>query len=247
MSEKITAILNCYRRPWALPMQYEAVKNQTIKPAEIMIWQNKGDTRYPLEPMDRNVFADNVSAVSNKNFGVWARFAYALNATTEYVCIFDDDTIPGLRWFENCIETMKTHEGLLGTVGVKFKDLNYKEYERHGWSDPNEETERVDIVGHSWFFKREWLGAFWREAPIPIHEFSGEDVHFSYAIQKYLKLKTYVPPHPVHNKMIWGSMPDTGAQLGVDINAISVNFHGSHFGANLKHYKGKGFKYINKI
>ena len=50
--------------------------------------------------------------------GVWARFAYALNAKTEYIAMFDDDTIPGPLWFENCLNTMKRHEGLLGTIGL---------------------------------------------------------------------------------------------------------------------------------
>jgi hypothetical protein len=36
-------------------------------------------------------------------------------------------------------------------------------------------------------------------------------------------------------------------KLGVDNVAISCNFHGSHFGQNLVHYKNKGFKYINNL
>ena len=63
-----------------------------------------------------------------------------------------------------------------------FKDLNYHGYHRFGWDNPNEKVEKVDIVGHSWFFKREWLGAYWREAALPLHYLSGEDIHFSYSI-----------------------------------------------------------------
>ena len=245
---EITAILNTYRRPWALPLQYEAIKSQTLTPKHIMIWQNKGNDKLPLEPLDRNIYLkeDLCANISTSNLGVWARFAYALNATTEYVCIFDDDTIPGPGWFQNCVDTMNTHEGLLGTNGVIFKDLDYMKYDQAGWANPNEEVKEVDIGGQAWFFKRKWLGEFWKEAPIPSHPFSGEDIHFSYALQK-AGIKTYVPPHPIANKTIWGSMPETATQLGVDNNAISVNYHMSHFGQNLKDYKEKGFKYINKL
>ena len=142
------------------------------------------------------------------------------------------------------LETIKTNEGLLGTIGVIFNDENYISYDRWGWSNPNEVTTRVDIVGHSWFFKREWLGAFWREAPIPESRICGEDMYFSYAIQKHLGLNTYVPPHPEKDRDMWGSNPTLAYQYGVDKNAISVNYHGSHFGDALKSTIKKGFKLI---
>lgn len=191
----ITVILNKYKRD--LSPVYEAVCDQSVAPADILIWDN-----------------------SQKNFGVWARFAYALNARTKYVCVFDDDTIPGKRWLENCLTTMKTHRGMLGTIGVLCQDENYFNHTRVGWANPNEETTQVDLVGHSWFFEREWLSSFWRE--LPPTDFSylcGEDMHFSYTIQKYLGLNTYVPPHPPNDKELWGSLK--GWELGVDEHAIS--------------------------
>lgn len=196
----ITVILNGYLRPDFLSNQINSIKNQTIQPAEIMLWQNSE------EGFDKEVTSGLTTAISSKNLGVWARFAYALNAKTEYICVFDDDTIPGSKWFENCLETIKTHEGLLGTIGLKYHSVhNYIDHDRHGWDNPNEETVRVDIVGHCWFFKREWLSAFWREFPPQGYEYIGEDMHFSYTIQKYLGLNTYVPPHPRNDPEMWGS------------------------------------------
>ena len=69
-------------------------------------------------------------------------------------------------------------------------------------------------------------------------------MHFSYSIQKYLNLNTYVPPHPANNQQMWGSNPSLAYQYGVDKNAISVNYHGSHFGNSLKSTIKKGFKLI---
>lgn len=246
MSKDISVILNCFKRPHSLKIQYEAIRSQTLKPKNLFIWQNKGDLEN-FKPLDQEIADSSITSISNFNFGVWSRFAYALNCRTEYVCIFDDDTIPGSRWLENCVDTIEKHNGLLGTIGVIFKDLHYHHYDRFGWANPNEKTEQVDIVGHSWFFKREWLGAFWRECQIPIHYLSAEDIHFSYSIQKYLGLNTYVPPHPKEDKSLWGSDDITAQQLGVDNVAVSCNYHQSHFGRNLQHYKEKGFNYIYNI
>jgi len=213
----ITAILNGYKRPQFLKEQIDAIKNQTIPPEEIMLWQNH------TEGFDAELTSQLTTASCNKNMGVWARFAFALNAKTEYICIFDDDTIPGSMWFENCISTMKTHEGLLGTVGLIYETPNsYRPNTRYGWTEINNpKTIRVDIVGHAWFFKREWLSAFWRELPPPDLTTVGEDMHFSYMLQKYLGLNTYVPPHPEHFKEMWGSTK--GWEMGTEKNALSFN------------------------
>lgn len=242
MSKKVSVILNCYKRPDTLNLQIAALEKQTVDPYEILIWQNKGDLA-DFEPIGQEM-RECFSAVSNFNWGVWSRFAYALNSRGDYICIFDDDTIPGPRWLENCIAESEKQRGVYGTIGVIFHDLDYRRYQRHGWASPNEKTERTDIVGHSWFFDREMLGAFWREGQVPFHDLSGEDVHLSYAVQKYMGLNTYVPPHPKEDLSLWGSQPEDAMNFGVDNVAISVNYHGSHFGQNLKNYWDKGFDYM---
>jgi len=232
----VTVILNGYKRGKNLELQYESVKTQTLRPKEIMLWQNKG------EDFDSEITNKMVHANSNKNFGVWARFAFALNAETEYICIFDDDTIPGKKWLENCYDTIQKHDGLLGTIGVRFlSETSYQPIHRIGWANPNENTEQVDIVGHAWFFRREWLSTFWRELPdLKQSKIVGEDIHFSYTLQKYLNKNTYVPPHPKDNLEMWGSNPNFAWKLGQDSPAISMNHD------NLKIMSDTYVNYINK-
>jgi len=240
---KVGVILNSYRRPHTLKEQYEAVINQTVEPYDILLWQNN-----PCDPsiqFDTSFMEDVKIASNNDNFGVWSRFAFALNSSSDYICMLDDDTIPAEGWFENCLDCMEEQEGLYGSNGVIFNDPNYSSYTQHGWARPNNEIEQVDIVGHSWFFPREYLGAFWREAPIPLSLVCGEDMHFSYSIQKYLGKNTYVPPHPDNNHSIWGSDKTLGYKYGVDQHAVSVNYHGTHFALSLQHYIKKGFKCLN--
>jgi glycosyltransferase involved in cell wall biosynthesis len=232
----ITVILNGFKRSQHFKKQLEAIENQTIKPKEILLWQNLG------ENFDKHLTSRTTHSSCNKNLGVWARFAYALNADTEYVCVFDDDTIPGKKWLENCLNTIQEHDGLLGTIGVKFQTTqSYHPSNRVGWANPNSNTEEVDIVGHSWFFRREWLSTFWRELPdVKQTRLVGEDMHFSYTLQKYLNKKTYVPPHPIDDMEMWGSKPDTGWGIGQDSAALSM------FPLNISLMSMEYQKYINR-
>ena len=213
----VTVILNGYKRKEQLTEQLKAIKNQTVDVDHTMLWYNyPGDDDF----INYDIMEEIPTAFSNVNLGVWARFAYALNAQTEYICIFDDDTIPGTKWIENCLNTIKTHRGLLGTVGLLYtipmpagpNSSYFEHYVRFGWNHNNTNVQEVDLVGHSWFFEREWLSAYWRELPHPKFSTCGEDMHFSYAIQKYLKLKTFVPPHPADDREMWGSLK--GSEYG---------------------------------
>lgn len=219
-NQDITVVLNGWKRSQHFDKQLEAIKNQTIPPKSIMLWQNGDETEFPES-------SNNLTkSICNDNLGVWARFAFALNARTEWICIFDDDTIPGNRWFENCLETMKTHEGLLGTVGIRVHgDEGMYPLKRYGWADiNNNKPMEVDFVGHSWFFKREWLSYFWRELPDRDHSMLiGEDMHFSIMLRKWANINTYVPPHPTSDRSLWGSQPDTAWTIGTENVAISIN------------------------
>jgi hypothetical protein len=220
--DEITAIVNVFKRPHTLAQQIQAILNQTIPPKCIFIWNNGN-------PVDLGHFKSNpVIRIFNSshNFGVWSRFLIGFLAPTKYICIFDDDTIPGNRWFENCVNTMNQKEALLGTIGVLFEaDTHYSHLKRYGWDGNREESMPADIVGHSWFFKKDWLSYFTREPP-QVHErlTSGEDIHFAYTLQKYANIPVYVPPHPPNDRSLWGSQPETAWGYGTDGNSETVRF-----------------------
>ena len=178
-----------------------------------MLWYNKG-----IEPQ---ITIDGIKAVyCSENFKFHGRFAFALLAKTEYIAIFDDDTIPGKHWFENCLDCMQKQEGIYGTRGII---LSKSSPIAVGWNgQQNNNITEVDLVGHAWFFKRDWLKYMWQEYPISWE--NGEDIQFSYLCQKYGNIKTFVPPHPKNDKSVWGSIK------GENGNDIQASWRKNHHG-----------------
>ena len=249
MTKTVTVILNGYKRNH-LKEQVEALDNQTHPVEEIFYWQNTVDGF----AYDEDTYSNLNSALSNYNYGVWARFAYALNARTDYVCVIDDDTIPGSKWIENCVNTYETHPGLLGGIGLWFKNKNYEidlipngEVAKIGCQVNNEKPVQVDIVGHSWFFARDLLSVFWRE--IPDNSWTmlcGEDIHFSYMLQKYTDLKTWVPAHPPDDRSMWSSL--RGMEYGGDhLATANTTVQTGEMAKYLSYCVDNGFKLIKEL
>jgi glycosyltransferase involved in cell wall biosynthesis len=236
---EVSVVLNVFQRSQHFERQLNALLNQSVKPHEILVWENGAET------VPEHLLNLVTVTRASKNFGVWARFAHALNATGEFVCVIDDDTIPGSDWLRNCLNTMSQTPGLLGTRGLAFESpKNYSINAEAGVYGPNEQTAQVDIVGHSWFFRREWLSAYWAEYGSKFNNpLAGEDIHFSYAIQKHLGLPTLVPPHRVSHPEEWGSDPRFAREIGEEGVAISKSLNAMQtFEDALQHYRKLGFK-----
>jgi len=132
----------------------------------------------------------------------------------------------------------------MGTVGLVFDGVDRGNNNRVGWCQPNENIKEVDIVGHSWFFRRDWLRYYALE-PRVSGPTCGEDYHMSVAIQKHLGLKTYVPPHPKGDKSLWGST--AGHQLGSDgVGLWQQQGEGDKKKTMHRRYLDGGWKLINQ-
>jgi hypothetical protein len=242
MESNITAIVNVFRRVYTLDSQILAIKEQSIPPKSIILWNN-GNKEIDLSKYKNDPYFKVFD--SNCNTGVWSRFIISLIADTEYVCIFDDDTIPGKNWFKNCMDCMNKKEALYGTIGVIFQNTGkYDTYRRYGWdcnnNGNNEQPMPVDIVGHSWFFKKQWICYLLRDFPKITEYFCvGEDMTFAFMLQKYANISTYVPPHPINDLSMFGSIPKTAWDYGCDGKSGSS---GVGFDIALKDCLNNGFR-----
>ena len=227
MTPKISVILTAWMRPQYLEEQVERVLNQSVPPWEIVLWYNQPPKRFGfLERKQRVSFKNDrhvKKIICDHNFGIVPRFALAACLEGEYVCIFDDDTMPGERWFENCLQYVDSQKSLLGTIGLRYlsrdevKGEMKTEKPRMGWEGMNKEIEFVDLVGHSWFFRRQWAPNFWDEEPL-LRTF-GEDIHFCSMLQRH-GIRAACPPHPENDRSLWGSVKP---EWGVDRVAISCS------------------------
>ena len=241
----ITAILNFYKRPHIIHEQLAALRDQTIPPKQIIIWRNFAEG-YDF-PEDIRADKSIIIMDCSRNMGVWPRFAAGLLANTEFVAVFDDDTVPGRKWFENCLETMKRVNGLLGTIGMTFHpgSIQYNSFcHRIGWDGPQFDVHEVDMVCHAWFFRRAWLPELFNIVPDYDMMFRmGEDMGLSYAFQQ-IGIRTYVPPHPPMDYDMYGSHPEKARQYGSDSVAIWVS--GVNFDEMFHFYKKKGFQFLQE-
>ncbi len=237
----ITVILNCYRRPQYLRAQILAMVGQSVKPKEIWIWVNESEETKSFDwfIIDDLVEKHNIRIVSsNYNWKYCGRFSLACMVDTRWTAIFDDDTIPGTNWFANCLKCMEyprprksvvsdedVPHPILGGVGVVLhQDDAYQPNTRYGWVSANEYPEKVDLVGHAWFFPACYIEHMWRKKPMWDN---GEDMHLSAMCQIYGGIDTLVPPHPKGDTSMWSSLH--GVQLGVDSVASSATKNHAEF------------------
>ena len=221
----MAVVCTLFKRPQSLLQQLEAIKQQTLKPRKIYLFQDK--------PEDREVATDKATEEcfdeiyrADRNVGVWGRFRYAKdNVKEKYVCLFDDDTIPGENWLESCHYNMQTNPGIYGAIGVvltKGKKLYPRgSYYRVGWAEPYCKSVQVDFVGHSWVLETSWLQYMFDQTErYQSLKFVAEDMCLSVKAKEH-GIKTYVPPHPYMKRKIWGSIPEFGDRYGKSNDALS--------------------------
>ncbi|MBR0220459.1 MAG: glycosyltransferase family 2 protein, partial [Synergistaceae bacterium] len=226
----VSVVLSAYKKPDVLRQQLEAIENQTLKPKEILLFQDGIAQDYKINFNSEILARFDKYFIADENKGVWERFNFALNnASSKYICILDDDTVPGRRWLENCHFNIMQQDGIYGTVGIlinNFKKCNYPygvltDYYRFGWPFPMDKTIEVDFVGHAWFLKREYLNYMFEDTEqYQEFKYAAEDMCLSFKCAQH-GIKTFVPPHPSNDEELWGSL--FGMKYGTASTAISLN------------------------
>lgn len=185
-----------------------AVRSQTIEPRHVVVWQNESTAAARRDWI-----------LCGDNWGVWPRLFVGLLLDVEYIALFDDDSVPGDCWFENCLDTLKKiGPSLLGSCGVAFPTGQRQPAIGIGWKHPTTHIVMADIVGHAWFFPKgllAGLSAFASENSLPFDH--GEDYLLAYLAKK-AGWHVACPPHPTDNKRLWGSL--RGHELGSDDVAL---------------------------
>ena len=204
---KITAILTYWKRN-TFEKQLRSILNQTIKPKEIWVYQNESHIEIPIVSVTGLNIPINFIHSKNKNFKFHGRFTLPLLSDSEFTVIFDDDTIPGEKWFENCIRLSREKECIVVANGRRifnnFNEPGETWQKSYGGTDYCVQDTPVDYGGHCWFFKSKWAKNMWIDRPYSWD--NGEDMHFSAACKIYDNVPTYVPHMPSNDRSYWGDL-----------------------------------------
>ena len=214
MSASITAILTVYRRPYTLDRQLAAIRRQTMTPASVWCFAQE-----PSQALSQRIHCSGFDRIveCTPNSFYHFRFASALAAQTDFVAIFDDDAIPGPRWFENCVRTFRKYPGILGTHGTRMKSLRqYSDRRRYGWISPSDNVAEVDYVGQAWFTKPEWIRFLFVERLNT--GTNGEDIELGTRAWRFGGIRSFCPPHPPGDSTHWGCQDNV---INGDENASS--------------------------
>ena len=202
----ITTILQIFKRPDYLKEQLAAINNQSIKPDKIIIVQNEGGANFD--------FPENAHVIySSINLKYHLRFAIGLLAQTEYIFFFDDDTIPGSRFFEKAIELINEKNCIIVGNG-RIIHHEKRQWDCPGWGNPTTQAiaTECDFGGHVIGIKKEWLKYMWYEDPIRYD--NCEDMQISFNCFRFAGIRTFVMPHPLNDKSVWSSLK--GSEYGSD-------------------------------
>lgn len=243
IKDEITVILSLWKRENYV-QQLEYIINQRKKPYQIWIYQNESHLNIDIPEDIKQKY--NISIIQSKdmNFKFYGRFAIALLCETEYVAVFDDDTIPGNRWLENCINTSKKYNCIVGANGRTLDtDLSsetpLKTHYVKGIGDGatvSKDTQ-VSFVGHCWFLKTEWIKNLWKDPPFTWD--NGEDIHLAASCKIYDGIECFVPQMPNDDRSLWGDMYP---QLGGDEHASwKRDNHNDLRYKIIKHWHSKGW------
>lgn len=232
---EIGVVLNTFRRK-NVRMQLDAIAMQTIQPKEVLIWRNDD---WPDDEF-KCLAEGNRFVKASENFGVWPRFFAASLISCEFIAVFDDDTIPGSRWLENCRDCYRKNRAVYGSHGIRLPSDKYRGGVSFGWKKSCSQAERVDVVGHAWFFPR-WLAS----RVLDVYDgclTAGEDMALSYVAQVN-GFDTFTAPHPAADLRMWGSL--SGRQLGHDEHAISHTKSGwNGYEKEYQRFRAMGWKLL---
>lgn len=191
MQKTYSVIIPSFRRHENIPLIVKRLKESTIKPTKILIWNDNDEP--PGKYLNPDDFDDDVEIVnSNTNrWCTWAGFMMAFCFDTDFVAVVDDDTLPGRKWFEFCLNNIGCGKQIFSGFGIKLVSNKYDD--RKAWfSRVSKEVNfvKVDMAGQSYFFPKDAIIPLFTMRP-PFW-YNNVDLHFSFMARK-AGYKIFVP------------------------------------------------------
>ncbi|KAL6911319.1 hypothetical protein ACP4OV_000124 [Aristida adscensionis] len=218
---RVTVILNHFKRR-TLCAQLEQLRRQTLPFHRAWVLSFGSPNEASLRRIVESYNDSRVSFVaSGYDFKYYGRFQMALQSESDFVYVLDDDMIPGARMLEilcHVAGTDKYANAVLGSIGrilpFRQKDFTFPSYRKFRsreaglyLPDPAydiavDRIVQVDFLSSSWFLAADLVKTLFIETPFTF--MTGEDLHLSYQLQKYMGAASFVLPVDAADKETWG-------------------------------------------
>jgi len=185
-----SAIITLWKRSEYLEEQLEAIYNQSVRPKEIIIIQNENHFL-----IDEKIYQKyDLKLIRSDINSLYHRWIISYLSSGEYVCVFDDDVIPGKDWIKLCYRVSQNHNALVGPSGRVARptsDPAWESVEGHAGED------RIcDWVCNSYFFKADWLRHIVAASRYDDHQMTFDDIQLAAALKAVGGIISVVPGQP---------------------------------------------------
>ncbi|KAG8060650.1 hypothetical protein GUJ93_ZPchr0002g26203 [Zizania palustris] len=218
---RVTVILNHFKRR-TLCAQLDTLRRQTLPFHRAWVLAFGSPNEAALRRIVESYNDSRISFVSSGyDFKYYGRFQMALQAESDFVYVLDDDMIPGTRMLEILSHvggTDKYRNAVLGSIGrvlpFRQKDFTFPSYRKFRSKEAGlylpdpaydiivDRIVQVDFLSSSWFLAANLVKALFIETPFTF--MTGEDLHLSYQLQKYMGAGSFVLPVDPADKETWG-------------------------------------------
>lgn len=197
----LTVLLTVFKRDH-LAMQLKSLWRQSVVPREIVVYH---DCDYRRIPKKRLIHAGISVTENSSNTRFHGRFAYLLNAQTEWVMVWDDDIVPGKYCIESYLQQAEALDGIVGGMGRMARTNPLEKQLIHPPDvGVRENPVLADFVGHMWLFRQELLFQMFSVKPATYE--TGEDMHLCFSAKLRSGVPSFIGAQPTEDESCDTSM-----------------------------------------
>jgi len=182
-------VLTQYKRN-NLEKQLKAIKNQTLQPSFLIVFQNENHVNIDCLKEKYNF----IHVKSDYNTKFFGRFAYFFTLPVDICIVMDDDIIPAKKCFEKYVsDCIKFNAIMGGNARFGFLNPNKDRLNKKNKGSVVRNRLKADFVGHLWCFKRLWLHNMFTIPPYTYD--TGEDMHLCFSCKVLENIDSYLCEH----------------------------------------------------
>lgn len=193
-----SAVITVYKRQDYLGEQLRAIQDQSVPPDQIVVLQN--ESHVEIDPFLLDKYE--VKVIQSDINSLYFRWIVGYLLDSCYICVFDDDVIPGHRWIESCIYACEKFNALVGPSGRRAAPYQ----EGKAWTSVENFSESTfefcDWVCNSYFFRKEWVKYITQFSRYYNTQKTFDDIQLATTLKAAGNINVIVPPQ-VDKKSEW--------------------------------------------